>query len=86
MTPDPTDADLSAITEAELDEIEARLKHGDNFLIRKDAWTLHDALRACRRQSKAKDAVVETARKWKPRQASWSKMWDALAALDKEKA
>ena len=59
--PDPTDADLSAITEAELDEIEARLKHGDNFLIRKDAWTLHDALRACRGRAKAKDAVVEAA-------------------------
>ena len=57
--PDPTDADLTAITEAELDETEARLKHGDNFLIRKDAWTLHDALRACRQQSKAKDAALE---------------------------
>ena len=57
--PDPTDADLSAITEAELDEIEARLKHGDNFLIRKDAWTLHDALRACRQQSKAQDKELQ---------------------------
>ncbi|KKL91416.1 hypothetical protein LCGC14_1894950 [marine sediment metagenome] len=95
MTPDPTDA--------ELDEIEVLVnrwrvhREGDMHNM---AGRLIKALRACRQQSKAKDAVVETARRVLAAQnrilddpppikyrAAWRELADlrqALTALDKE--
>ncbi len=71
MAVDPTDADLSAITEAELRNLEAEhAEHaGGAWGVLRHRWIWYSragwlikALRACRAQSKAKDAVIEAAR------------------------
>ena len=47
------------ITEAELDEIESTFKTGDSFTRAAAAWKALGALRACRKEAKAKDAALQ---------------------------
>ena len=81
--PDPTDAELIRIEDhfADKEDSEAAC------LIR----DICKALRACRRQSEAKDAVVEAAQEMRNCNSArlsnsqrLGRLWKALAALDKE--
>ena len=89
MTPSPTDAELDELQHFVIATADSSGKPG-----RKVA-DLIKALRACRAQSKAKDAVIEKAyivmhhydrtigRSAMWRSPSWTRLRDALAALDK---
>ena len=62
MTPDPTDAEL----DENIDRLKKRLNYGKDEADLDGLGELleaYEALRACRQQSKAKDAVAEKIRK-----------------------